>query len=151
MIDTKELMRGNLMIVGKGTDWEQVCVIDEIMYNVVSLYGREFTTFATSLDPIPITEDLLLKNGFNKELLIEGMENYDDWVSYKKQVNGYFLDIRHCSNSIERDWYVHIDNDAPCCLLGTARWHLHLWQNVATYELWLGSNFECIEAPCKSA
>lgn len=132
MIDTKELMRGNLMIVGKGTDWEQVCVIDEIMYNVVSLYGREFTTFATSLDPIPITEDLLLKNGFNKELLIEGMENYDDWVSYKKQVNGYFLDIRHCSNSIERDWYVHIDNDVHCSVGSMDIEYVHQLQNICT-------------------
>ena len=132
MIDTKELMRGNLMIVGKGTDWEQVCVIDEIMYNVVSLYGREFTTFATSLDPIPISEDLLLKNGFNKELLIEGMENYDDWVSYKKEVNGYFLDIRHCSNSIERDWYVHIDNDAHCSVGSMDIEYVHQLQNLVT-------------------
>lgn len=138
MIDTKELMRGNLMIVGKGTDWEQVCVIDEIMYNVVSLYGREFTTFATSLDPIPISEDLLLKNGFNKELLIEGMENYDDWVSYKKEVNGYFLDIRHCSNSIERDWYVHIDNDTHCSVGSMDVEYVHQLQNVvkvAGYEI----------------
>lgn len=132
MIDTKELMRGNLMIIGKGTDWEQVCVIDEIMYNVVSLYGREFTTFATTLSPIPITEDLLLKNGFNKELLIEGMEDYDDWVSYKKQVNGYFLDIRHCSNSIERDWYVHIDNDAHCSVGSMDIEYVHQLQNLVT-------------------
>ena len=130
MIDTNELMRGNLMIVGKGTDWEQVCVIDEIMYNVVSLYGREFTTFATSLDPIPISEELLLKNGFNKGLLIEGMENYDDWVSYKKEVNGYFLDIRHCSNSIERDWYVHIDNDAHCSVGSMDIEYVHQLQNI---------------------
>ena len=132
MIDTNELMRGNLMIVGKGTDWEQVCVIDEIMYNVVSLYGREFTTFATSLDPIPISEELLLKNGFNKELLIEGMENYDDWVNYKKEVNGYFLDIRHCSNSIERDWYVHIDNDAHCSVGSMDIEYVHQLQNICT-------------------
>lgn len=132
MIDTKELMRGNLMIIGKGTDWEQVCIIDEIMYNVVSLYGREFTTFANVLEPIPITEDLLLKNGFNKELLIEGMENYDDWVSYKKEVNGYFLDIRHCSNSIERDWYVHIDNDAHCSVGSMDVEYVHQLQNLVT-------------------
>lgn len=132
MIDTKELMRGNLMIVGKGTDWEQVCVIDEIMYNVVSLQGRDFTTFATLLDPIPISEELLLKNGFNKELLIEGMENYDDWVNYKKEVNGYFLDIRHCSNSIERDWYVHIDNDAHCSVGSMDIEYVHQLQNLVT-------------------
>lgn len=132
MIDTKELMRGNLMIVGKDTDWEQVCVIDEIMYNVVSLYGREFTTFATSLDPIPISEDLLLKNGFTKKLLIEGNEKYDDWVEFEKDFGKFFLSIRHCSNSIERDWYVHVDNDHHCSVGGVDIEYVHQLQNFCT-------------------
>lgn len=138
MIDTKELMRSNLMIVGKGTDLEQVCVIDEIMYNVVSLHGREFTTYATSLDPIPITEDLLLKNGFAKKLLIEGNEKYDDWVEFEKDFGKFFLSIRHCSNSIERDWYVHIDNDYRCGVGGMDIEYVHQLQNVvkiAGYEI----------------
>lgn len=132
MIDTKELMRGNKVIVGKGSDWEEIAIVDEIFDIAVSLQGREFTTFSTTLDPIPITEELLLKNGFNKELLIEGMENYDDWVSYKKEVNGYFLDIRHCSNSIERDWYVHIDNDYRCGVGGMDVEYVHHLQNFCT-------------------
>lgn len=138
MIDTNELMRGNLMIVGKGTDWEQVCIIDEIMYNVVSLHGREFTTYSTSLDPIPITEDLLLKNGFTKKLLIEGNEKYDDWVEFEKDFGKFFLSIRHCSNSIERDWYVHIDNDYRCGVGGMDIEYVHQLQNVcrvAGYEV----------------
>lgn len=138
MIDTKDLMRGNLMIIGKGTDWEQVCIIDEIMYNVVSLYGREFTTFASVLDPIPITEELLLKNGFTKKLLIEGNEKYDDWVEFEKDFGKFFLSIRHCSNSIERDWYVHIDNDYRCGVGGMDIEYVHQLQNVvnvAGYEI----------------
>lgn len=138
MIDTNELMRGNLMIVGKGTDWEQVCIIDEIMYNVVSLHGREFTTYSTSLDPIPITEELLLKNGFTKKLLIEGNEKYDDWVEFEKDFGKFFLSIRHCSNSIERDWYVHIDNDYRCGVGGMDVEYVHQLQNVcrvAGYEV----------------
>ena len=138
MINTNELMRGNLMIVGKGTDWEQVCIIDEIMYNVVSLHGREFTTYSTSLDPIPITEDLLLKNGFTKKLLIEGNEKYDDWVEFEKDFGKFFLSIRHCSNSIERDWYVHIDNDYRCGVGGMDVEYVHQLQNVcrvAGYEI----------------
>lgn len=130
MIDTKELMRGNKVIVGKGSDWEEIAIVDEIFDNAVSLQGREFTTYVSLLDPIPITEELLLKNGFNKELLIEGMENYDDWVRYKKQVNGCFLDIRHCSNSIERDWYVHIDNDYRCGVGGMDVEYVHQLQNT---------------------
>ena len=132
MIDTKDLMRGNLMIIGKGTDWEQVCIIDEIMYNVVSLQGREFTTFVGVLDPISITEDLLLKNGFTKKLLIEGNEKYDDWVEFEKDFGKFFLSIRHCSNSIERDWYVHIDNDYRCGVGGMDIEYVHQLQNIVT-------------------
>lgn len=138
MIDTKELMRGNLMIIGKGTDFEQVCIIDEIMYNVVSLQGREFTTFAGVLDPITITEDLLIKNGFTKKLLIEGNEKYDDWVEFEKDFGKFVLSIRHCSNSIERDWSVQIDNNYRCGVGGMDIGYVHQLQNVcrvAGYEV----------------
>ena len=129
MIDTKELIRGNKVIVGKGSDWEEIVVVDEIFNGIVGLQGREFTTYAISLDPITITEELLLKNGFVKELLIEGNERYDDWVSYNKKVNGYFLEIRHCSNSIERDWCVHIDNESHCSVGSMDIEYVHQLQN----------------------
>ena len=74
MMDTNELMRGNKVIVGKGSDWEEIVVVDEIFDGIVGLQGREFTTYASVLEPITVTEELLLKNGFVKELLIEGNE-----------------------------------------------------------------------------
>lgn len=132
MIDTKELMRGNKVIVGKDSDWEEIVVIDEIFDGIVGLQGREFTTYASVLEPITITEELLLKNEFTKELLIEGNERYDDWVSYKKEVNGYFLEIRHCSNSIERDWSVHVDNDHRCSVGCVDVEYVHQLQNFCT-------------------
>jgi hypothetical protein len=129
-INTNELMRGNKVIVGKGSDWEEIVVVDEIFDGIVGLQGREFTTYASVLEPITITEELLLKNGFVKELLIEGNERYDDWVSYKKEVNGYFLEIRHCSNSIERDWSVHVDNDHHCSVGCVDIEYVHQLQNT---------------------
>ena len=131
-INTKELMRGNKVIVGKGSDWEEIVVVDEIFNGIVCLQGREFTTYANVLEPITITEALLLKNGFIKELLIEGNERYDDWVSYKKEVNGYFLEIRHCSNSIERDWSIQVDNDHHCSVGGVDIEYVHQLQNFCT-------------------
>ena len=128
-INTNELMRGNKVIVGKGSDWEEIVVIDEIFDGIVGLQGREFTTYASVLEPITITEELLLKNGFVKELLIEGNERYDDWVSYKKEVNSYFLEIRHCSNSIERDWFIHVDNSHHCSIGGIDIEYVHQLQN----------------------
>ena len=130
MINTNELMRGNKVFFCKGSDLEEVVVIDGIFDGIVGLQGREFTTYAISLDPITITEDLLLKNGFVKELLIGGNERYDDWVSYEKEVNGYFLEIRHCSNSIERDWYVHIDNESHCSVGSMDIEYVHQLQNT---------------------
>ena len=138
-INTNELMRGNKVIIGKCSDWEEIVVVDEIFNGIVGLQGREFTTYASVLDPITITEELLLKNGFIKELLIEGNERYDDWVSYEKEVNGYFLEIRHCSNSIERDWSVHVDNNYRCSVGGIDIEYVHQLQNFLTL---LGINID---------
>ena len=134
-------MRGNKVIVGKGSDWEEIVVVDEIFDGIVGLQGREFTTYASVLEPITITEELLLKNGFEKRLLIEGNERYDDWVSYEKEVNGYFLEIRHCSNSIERDWSVHVDNDHRCSVGGVDVEYVHQLQNFLTL-LWINIDIE---------
>ena len=128
----EELMIGNQLIIGKGTDFQKYVVIDEILHGSVSLQGREFTTFIGSLDPIPISEELLLKNGFTKRILIEGNEAYDDWVEFEKEVNGYYLTIRHCSNTIERDWYVQIDNEYRCGVGGMDVEYVHQLQNVCT-------------------
>ena len=129
MINTNELMRGNKVFFCKGSDLEEVVVIDGIFSGIVGLQGRECTTYASLIDPITITEELLLKNGFEKRLLIEGNERYDDWVSYEKEVNGYFLEIRHCSNSIERDWSIQVDNNHHCSIGGVDIEYVHQLQN----------------------
>lgn len=128
-INTNELMRGNKVVFCKDSDLEEIVVIDEIFDGIVGLQGREFTTYANLIEPITITEELLLKNGFTKEILIEGNELYDDWVKYEKEVNGYFLEIRHCSNSIERDWSVHVDNDYHCSIGCVDIEYVHQLQN----------------------
>ena len=139
MINTKELMLGNKVIVGKGSDWEEIVVIDEVFDGIVGLKGREFTTYATSLYPITITEDLLLNNGFGKRLLFKGKEPYDDWVSYKKEVNGYFLEMIYCLNSIERDWSIHVDNNHHCSVGCIYIEYVHQLQNFCKL---CGVNFD---------
>ena len=132
MLSTKELMIDNWLIVGKGTDWEEYVQVDEIFEHSVSLKMREFTTYITSLDPIEISEDFLIKNGFTKELLIEGKEMYDDWVEFKKFTNKHSLTIRHCSNTVHRDWFIHIDNDHYCSVGGMDIEYVHQLQNICT-------------------
>ena len=138
-INTNELMRGNKVIVGKDSDWEEVVVIDEIFDGIVGLQGREFTTYASVIEPITITEELLLKNGFIKNLLIEGNERYDDWVEYEKDFDGYVVSMRHCSNTIERDWCVHVDNNYRCSVGGIDVEYVHQLQNFLTL---LGINID---------
>lgn len=133
MINTNELMRGNKVIIGKGSDWEEIVVVDEIFDSIVGLQGREFTTYASVIDPITITETLLINNGFKKRLLIEGDERYDDWVEYEKDFNGYFVSIRHCSNSVGRDWYVHVDNNYRCGVGGVDIEYVHQLQNFCRF------------------
>lgn len=132
MLNGNEIMLGNLFEIGKGKDWHEIVQVDEIFENCVSIKGREFTTYTTVLEPITITEELLLKNGFTKKLLIEGNEKYDDWVEFEKDFGKCFLSIRHCSNSIERDWYVHIDNDYRCSVGGMDIEYVHQLQNLIT-------------------
>ena len=128
----KEIMLDNWLIVGKGTDWVELVQVDEIFDNSVSLKGREFTTYITSLDPIEINEELLLKNGFKKSLLIEGKESFDDWIEFTKCVENHYLSIRHCSNSIERDWFLHIDNENHSTIGGMDIEYVHQLQNACT-------------------
>lgn len=131
MMNTNDLMRGNKVIVGKGYDWEELVVIDEIFENAVSLKGREFTTYITTLEPIQISEELLIKNGFNKNVLIEGDDFFDDLIEYEKYIDGFFVTFRQTSNTIDRDWHVHIDNcnRSTCC--GCDVQYIHQVQNIA--------------------
>ena len=58
MINTNELMRGNKVFFCKGSDLEEVVVIDGIFDGIVGLQEHECTTYASLLEPITITEEL---------------------------------------------------------------------------------------------
>lgn len=131
MVKTNELMLGNQLTIGKGYDWEENVAIDEIFENAVSLKGREFTTYITTLEPIPISEELLIKNGFNKNVLIEGYDLFDDFIEYEKYIDGFFVTFRQTSNTIDRDWYVHIDNCNRFTCGGCDVQYIHQVQNLA--------------------
>lgn len=126
MVNSDEIMIGNQFMVG-----EDVVVVDEIFDGVVSLQGNEFTTFTSILEAIPISEEILLKNGFNKNLLIDGYELYDDFIEYEKQIDGFFISFRKTSNTIDRDWYIHIDNSDRATCGGCDVQYIHQIQNMA--------------------
>ena len=123
-------MIGNFVIIGKGTDFERISQIEEVYFNAVRLKGCESMSYVTSIEPIHLCENLLVKNGFKKELLCSGNESFDDWVEYNKFVDNHYLSIRHCSNSIGRDWFIHIDNDYHCSVGGMDIEYVHQLQNA---------------------
>lgn len=125
MVNSNEIMIGNQFTV------DEVVVVDEIFDGVVSLQGNEFTTFTSILEPIPISEEILLKNGFNKNILIEGDELFDDFIEYEKQIDEFFISFRKTSNTIDRDWYIHIDNSDRTTCGGCDVQYIHQIQNMA--------------------
>lgn len=65
-------------------------------------YARLF-----EVEPIPITEEWLTKNGFTK---IGKADNYGIEV-FNKELPDVTIEIRkNCSNTIGRDWFLHVDN-----------------------------------------
>lgn len=128
---TNELMLGNQLIIGKGSDWEENVVIDEIFVNSVGLKGREFTTYITTLEPIQITEEMLIKNGFYKKVLFEKNDFFGEVVEYEKSFCNFFVAFRKTDYDIDRTWYVHIDNSNlfTCCSCDVQ--YIHQVQNLA--------------------
>lgn len=71
-----------------------------------------------------ITEEILLKNGFEKKYC-ELTDQYwlEKHVEYKDNPDRtFFLEISDTTNMIGRKWYVHVDND-DCCTVGSVEFN----------------------------
>lgn len=95
----------------------------------VMIDGTEFCGLFESLcaEPIPITEEFLLNNGFKLDEKIHIMTNER---FYSTKINDFKISIHYFSNTIGRDWWVHIDN-ADCCTVASADvQYVHQLQNL---------------------
>lgn len=130
MIDIKEIRAGNLLISRK---YWSYCIAFKIDCSDRTTFENFITyLYKNKLDedrdkefnPVKITEDLLIKLGFGKEV--------DDIINreyYRLRLNGFCIDINRYSNTLGRDYSVHIDN--LCCdsvLHGDIQ-YLHQLQN----------------------
>lgn len=61
MLSTQELMIGNYVRVDK-----KICKVDEIFQSAVGLNGSDSLKYELVLEPVALTKDLLLKNGFKE-------------------------------------------------------------------------------------
>src|SRR5574344_1915570 len=67
--------------------------------------NRYIGTWIDYLIPISITEKLIKKLGFTKH-----DNKYVDWEEYELATEKGFIQISNISNTVGKDWSVHIDN-----------------------------------------
>lgn len=127
MVKSKEIMLGNWFFVGKGTDWEEKLQVDEVFENSVSFKGREFMTYITSIEPIPITKEILKRNGFIE--YVNPIYKHSHCHIYKKYINDCFVDVSHWDDE-DILWDVHIDDKNHETLGGCTIKHIHQLQNL---------------------
>lgn len=120
MINTKELTIGCYVKVN-GKPYK----VDEIFNNAVGLEKWDTLFISSDLEPIPITKELLLKNGFVE--LDEGKDKYHNCIAY---VLGDYIHLYNQGDEwkliidVEKSWiewanikYVH-QLQAFCNVLG---------------------------------
>ena len=79
------------------------------------------------VEPIPITEEWLMKNGFEK---IGDKDSYGIEV-YNKELPDITIEIRkNGSNTIGRDWFCHIDNQDCQGIACADVQYIHQLQNL---------------------
>lgn len=78
------------------------------------------------IEPIPITEEWLIKNGFEK-FFDDICESYH---YYSKEIDGNYIDIRMNSSNISNDHVVcHVDNSDRCSIGCADIQYVHQLQN----------------------
>lgn len=106
--------------------------VDEIFNNAVGLEKWDTLFHYSDLEPIPITEELLLKNGFE---FIE----YRDLEQYSKVFGKFNLRFDYkMSNTPNRDWHLQIVIEERCSIGGCDVQYIHQVQtfcNVLGIEL----------------
>lgn len=111
-METKKLMIGNWVEYSKYSHFpmQVVSLGDDYVY--LDFEGNQGDVFEPNLEdmhPIEVTEEFLLKNGFEKgeSMVIEG----GTCTSYSLQFKDTFIDVTYgISNSKDRNFYCHIDN-----------------------------------------
>lgn len=132
-----EIVIGSQFVVGKGTNNPTYVKVDEVLGPCVSLHGWEFCTYLDLLEPIPITQALLLKNGFRRTELPCDTE----WAEYEKEVDGYWLSFR-LGVLDSRVWYLHVDNSDRDTVAGCDIQYVHQAQALmAIFGVELEFNF----------
>lgn len=130
MIHTRELRIGNYVSIldrGKIEPHYITTKITQILHNEVKTEYHKYTDSCLCINPVPLTEDILLKCGFEKGHSMDLI--CDDCFTMPILTPDMLVDV--FKNKSENSWYVHIDDEA-CCSVGYAKdiQYLHEFQNI---------------------
>ena len=127
MIDIREIRVGNCFNIKNRKELvfvDSILSLDnEILYSTWHDEKHSYADISYFI-PIPISEEILLELGFKKEV--------DDVINreyYRLRLNGFCIDINRYSNTLGRDYSVHIDNDCCDSVLSGDIQYLHQLQN----------------------
>lgn len=117
-------MRVNELMIGNWVKWfGNPCIVD------LPLLKTEYSEneISSYIQPIPITEELLLKNGFVAETIHadECVVNY-----YELKLDNCKIVISDVSNKLGRDWTIHVDDDFRCSIASACVNYVHQMQNL---------------------
>ena len=118
-----ELMIGNIVEVNGVPQRIRQVSRRKIGYCPLGSPTRSYAR-VNEVNPIPITEELLVRNGLKRENVICS-EKY-----FFKNIPNYTIVVKSHSNTIGRDWSVHIDNDDADSVADVDIQYLHQLQNL---------------------
>lgn len=118
-IKANELSVGNwVMWLGKPCQVDTGILVTEFPFNVDS---------SKYVEPIRITEEFLKSNGF---VLDDDMKEITEEKYYLLKLDKFTITIHEGSNTIGRDWWVHIDNESYCTIASADVQYVHQLQNI---------------------
>lgn len=120
-----ELQIGNLVFLGGQT--VKVRSITRKKVGVLKDNERTRLHYARlfEVEPIPITEEWLMKNGFkqSKKLIVP-------FAIYEGEINYCNIELRKYSNTIGCDWSLHVDNQDLQSIANADVQYIHQIQNL---------------------
>lgn len=102
-------MRAEELTIGCNVVFDTwICRVDQINppYINVSHRGHERCVHIDDLKPVVVTAGLLYDMGFRRKNTPS-----EDWLEYENEAGNHWLTFKFdMSNTIGRNWYLHIDN-----------------------------------------
>jgi hypothetical protein len=118
-IKAKELSVGNwVMWLGKPCQVDTGILVTEFPFKVDS---------SKYVKPIRITEEFLKSNGF---VLDDDINGITEEKYYLLKLDKFTITIHEGSNTLGRDWWVHIDNEDCCTIASADVQYVHQLQNL---------------------